>query len=49
LPETGGGGDMVVETRDGYELKEAMVPYGSDFEGKMAALRNKKQLFVACL
>ena len=34
-------GRKVVEARDGYELKEARAPYGSVFEGKMAALRHK--------
>jgi len=33
-------GRKVVETRDGYELKEARVSYGSDFESKMASLRH---------
>ena len=34
-------GRKAVEAGDGYELKEDRAPYGSDFEGEMAALRHK--------
>jgi hypothetical protein len=34
-------GRKVVATRDGYELREAGVPYRRTFEGKMGVLRRK--------